>query len=163
MGEFMKCSFLAIVCSFGMIPVAAASETYKESFECTFGRGIVNKPTPTRLVFSVDEFGRSVLLHEVEIPDIDTNPGSGRIKRDSSKQLSIEWIGQDYVYSDTGHSYASNESRIDAIDLLNHEFSVLLNRKTMKAIAKSASSSSYLPRDGFAKGRCIQISDTKNK
>lgn len=142
-------------------PLAAAAETYKETFECQFGRGLVNRPTPERLVFSVDEFGRSALLHEVKVPEIDTNVGSGRIKRDTPRLLSIAWVGNDYRYSASGRTYASNESRYDAIDLRDLEFSVLLDRRTMKAIAKSATFGSYLPRNGFAEGSCKLIAALK--
>ncbi|WP_143534804.1 hypothetical protein [Ruegeria meonggei] len=138
-------------------PQIAVSETYKESFECKFGPGLVNRPTPTRVVFSVDEFGRSALLHRVDIPKIDTGVGPARIKRDTPKVLSIAWVGQNYVYSASGRTYATNESRYDAIDLLDLEFSVMLNRSTLKATAKSATSIAYAPRDGFAKGACKPI------
>lgn len=140
----------------------AVSETYKESFECEFGRGLVNRPTPERVVFSVDEFGRSALLHKVEIPKVETSVGSGRIKRDTPKLLSIAWVGQSYTYSATGRTYASNESRYDAIDLRELEFSLMLNRKTMKATAKSATSGAYASRDGFAKGNCKLVAAPKS-
>ncbi|WP_170572438.1 hypothetical protein [Ruegeria atlantica] len=143
------------------VPVTTAAETYKESFECEFGRGLVNRPTPERLVFSIDEFGRSALLHEVEIPKIDTYPGSGKVGRDTPKLLSISWVGSNYVYSASGRTYASNENRYDAIDLLDLEFSITLNRKSMTAIAKSRTYGTYLPRDGFARGRCKLISAPK--
>ncbi|WP_298936666.1 hypothetical protein, partial [uncultured Ruegeria sp.] len=99
-------------------PTAGIAETFKESFECHFGRGLVNRPTPSHLVFSVDEFGRSALIHEVDIPDINTHSGPGRVKRDSIRRLSIGWVGENYVYSASGRSIASNESVIDAIDRL---------------------------------------------
>jgi hypothetical protein len=142
-------------------PVVAVAENYKESFECEFEPGIANRPTPERLVFSLDEFGRSALLHDVEIPKITTEPGSGRVGRDTPKVLFIAWVGSNYVYTESGRTYATNESRYDAIDLIDLEFSVMLNRNTMKAIAKSRTFGTYLPRDGFANGRCKAISAPK--
>ena len=157
----MKTKLFALTLGLSLAPFMANAEIYKESFECHFGRGIVNKPTPRRLVFSVDEFGRFAFVHAIEIRGVDTKPGPGRVKRDSPKQLSIAWVGQEYVYSDTGRSYASNESRIDALDLRDQEFSVLLDRKSMKATARSSSNSAYLPRDGFARGKCAPIAQPK--
>lgn len=150
---------IAIALTLGLlsIPAVSASETFKETYECKFGRGLVNKPTPEFLVFSVDDYGRSAYIHEIEMPDIHTQPGPARVKRDSIRNLSVSWVGRDYVYSATGRSYASNESRIDAIDLLNHEFTVILDRRTLKATTRSTSHSAYLPRDGFARGKCKQI------
>ncbi|MES0860816.1 hypothetical protein ABLN87_00495 [Ruegeria sp. SCPT10] len=150
---------IAFVLALGLlsIPAISVSQTFTETYECKFGPGLVNKPTPESLAFSVDEYGRSAYIHEIEIPDIDTRPGPARVKRDSIRNLSIAWVGQDYVYSATGRSYASNESRIDAIDLLTQEFTVFLDRRTLKATARSTSHSAYLPRDGFARGKCKQI------
>ena len=153
----MKTALTALVFGLSTLGTATISETYKESFECQFGRGIANRPTPSHLVFSVDEYGRSALLHEVEIPEIDTGTGAGRIKRNSSKLLSITWIGDNYTYTASGRSYATNEARYDAIDLRDLQFSIQLNRKTMKAIAKSSASISYASRDGFARGSCRPI------
>ncbi|WP_170414517.1 hypothetical protein [Ruegeria atlantica] len=153
----MKSKLLLLAFGLAIMPAVAVSESYKETFECTFGRGIANKPTPTHLVFSIDEFGRSVLLHDVVIPNVTSGKGSGRIKSDTPQKLSIAWVGSNYVFTDSGRSYASNESRIDALDLRDQEFSVFLNRNTMKAMAKSSSNSAYLPRDGFARGRCESI------
>ena len=158
----MKLSIVALAFGLVVTPAVAVSETYKESFECTFGRGLVNRPTPVRMVFSVDEFGRSALLHDVDIPKIDTRSGSGRIKRDTPRILSIAWSGEKYTFSDSGRSYATNEARYDAVDMLDVEFSVTLDRRTMKAIVKSKTSVAYASRDGFANGGCAEISAPTN-
>ncbi len=149
------------VAAFVMSPEGAKSQPYKESFECTFKRGLANRPTPSRIVFSVDKYGRSAVLHEIDISEIDTNPGSGRIKRDTPRVLSIEWVGNNYTFTETGFTYATNEARIDAIDLIDHQFSVRLDRKSMKATATSKSLSAYMPRDGYAKGNCISVASPK--
>ncbi len=158
----MKLQALALAVGLGIVPAVSVSQTFKETYECNFSRGIANKPTPEFLIFSVDEYGRSAFIHEARMPNIDTQPGPARVKRDSIRNLSIAWVGQDYVYSDSGRSYASNESRIDAIDLLNQEFAVFVDRRTLKATARSSSYSAYLPRDGFARGECAKIPTPSN-
>ncbi|WP_216825780.1 hypothetical protein [Ruegeria sp. EL01] len=157
----LKTKIITLALSLLVTPTAGIAETFKESFECHFGRGLANRPTPSHLVFSVDEFGRSALIHEVDIPDINTHSGPGRVKRDSIRRLSIGWVGENYVYSASGRSIASNESVIDAIDLKTQEFSVFLDRKTMKATARSSSPSAYLPRDGYATGKCVAVATPK--
>lgn len=153
----MKKILFALALGLSSLPAMSSAQTFKETYECKFGRGLANKPTPEFLVFSVDEYGRSAFVHEIRMPDIDARPGPARVKRDSIRNLSIAWVGQDYVYTSTGRSYASNESRIDAIDLLTQEFTVFLDRRTMKATAQSSSQTAYLPRDGFARGKCTQV------
>lgn len=154
----MRIATFALAAGLSVFPVISASQTFEETFECRFGRGIVNKPTPEFLVFSIDEYGRSAFIHDVTMPNIETQPGPAAIKRDSIRVLSISWVGPNYVFSDSGRSYAQNESRIDALDLLDQEFSVFLDRRTMKATARSSSYSAYLPRDGFARGTCQRVS-----
>ncbi len=143
-------------------PAVVLAETNKETLECTFGKGLANRPTPEKVVFPVDEFGRSALLHEAEIPGIVTDTGSGRIRLDSPIKLSIASVGQTYLYAATGRTYAGNESRIDAIDLRDQEFSIALDCRTMKAITKSSTVSAYAARDGFAKGRCKAFGTPKS-
>ncbi|MTI03679.1 hypothetical protein [Roseibium sp. RKSG952] len=157
----MKTAIAALFLGLSTVGTSVAAETYKETFECEFGRGLANRPTPSRVVFSVDEYGRSALLHNVEIPKLDTDTGSGRIKRDTHKLLAIAWVGDNYLYSASGRPYATNESRYDAIDLRDLEFTINLNRNTMKATVKSATSIAYNRRDGFAKGSCIAIAAPK--
>ncbi|WP_299659749.1 hypothetical protein [uncultured Ruegeria sp.] len=159
--KFHKCLAFCLA-ALAIVPVAASSETYKESFECYFERGLVNRPTPARVVFSIDEFGRSALLHDVNVPKIDTLSESGQIRRDTPRVLSISWSGDKYVFSDSGRSYATNEARYDAVDMLDVVFSITMDRKTMKAIVKSKTSVAYASRDGFASGRCVAISAPKS-
>lgn len=156
--KLMKSIAFMLALGFAFLPTESVSQSIKETFRCEFGRGLANKPTPELLIFSTDEFGRSAFIHEVRMPGIDTQPGPARVNSDSIRKVSISWVGQNYVYSDSGRSYASNESRIDAIDLRNQEFSISLDRRTMKATARSSTYSAYMPRDGFARGKCAQIS-----
>ncbi|WP_171099865.1 MULTISPECIES: hypothetical protein [unclassified Ruegeria] len=93
------------------------------------------------------------------MPKITTRPGTGRVKRDTLRVLSITWSGETYVFADSGRSYASNESRYDAVDLLDVDFSLTLDRRNMKAIAKSKTSVAYASRDGFADGSCTKITN----
>ncbi|WP_170331061.1 hypothetical protein [Ruegeria arenilitoris] len=132
----------------------ANSEEYKETFECSFEKGMGKRPTPTRLVFSVDLYGRSALLHEVEIPRIDTTPGVADVKRDSYKVLSISWPAKRYVFSEDGRKINSHSVSIESIDLNTQEFSIFLDRRTMKAIARTQSSNIRY-KYGEAEGQCI--------
>ncbi|WP_424833262.1 hypothetical protein [Ruegeria sp.] len=140
---------------------AAYSETYKESFECTFGRGVANRPTPVRLVFSVDEFGRSASLHEVDIPKVDTTRGHGIISSDSIRRLSFSWFGRDYTYSATGLSAPQNGASARTVDLQTVEYSFFLNRRTMKAAVRSEDLGESIPLYGNAQGTCQPISTLK--
>lgn len=153
----MKPLAFAITLGLSCIPALSKAQTFKESFECNFSRGINNKPTPEFLVFSVDQYGRSAFVHQTRMPNIDTQSGPARVRRDSIRTLSIAWVGRNYVYSDSGRTYASNEARVDAIDLLDQEFSVFLDRRTSKATTRSSSYSAYLSRDGYAVGNCMKI------
>jgi hypothetical protein len=137
------------------------AETYTETFECTFGKGVRNRPTPTRVLFSIDEFGRSALLHNVEIPKIDTVKGSGQITRNSIRRLSIAWSGREYIFSASGRSVASNETRPRAVDLRDVEFTIFLDRRTMKASVRSNALRLNVSRDGHAKGKCLLVTAPK--
>ncbi|MEX0306782.1 MAG: hypothetical protein AB3N12_05275 [Ruegeria sp.] len=145
-----------------IVPAAVLSASYKETYECKFEDGLAMRPTPERVVFSVADIGRGVQLHEVEIPKITTSSGFGDVKQDNPKLLAIKWFGENYTFTASGRTYASNVSRYDAIDMLYHEFSIKLNRKTMKAIAQSKSHISYASRDGFAHGKCVAIASPKD-
>ncbi len=137
------------------------AETYTETFECTFGKGVRNRPTPTRVLFSIDEFGRSALLRKVEIPKIDTVKGSGRITRDSIRRLSIAWRAQEYTYFTSGRTKASSEGVLQAFDLQGAEFSIFLDRHTGKARVRSSDVRLSSPRDGHAKGKCLLVTAPK--
>ncbi|WP_170782669.1 hypothetical protein [Ruegeria lacuscaerulensis] len=150
-------SAIALIGALTIIPVASLSQTFKETFECDFGPGIVGSPTPQHLVFSVDEYGRSAYLHEVQLPNVETLPGHARIKRDGVRNLSIAWSGKDYVYSDTGRTLSSSASRSDVVDLKDQEFAVFLDRKNMKATARSESYLAVFSRSGFAEGNCRAV------
>lgn len=139
------------------IPNVAIAENYSETFECIFGKGLANRPTPTRVVFSVDVYGRLALLHEVEMRGIDTPKRSASINRNSFRVLSISWPGDAYTFSRTGRRTRSGDPRRMVLDLGRQKFSIFLNRETMKAIASSKSDvqSSH---DGNANGTCVEIS-----
>lgn len=138
------------------IPNATRAETYSESFECIFEKGLANRPTPVRVVFSVDQYGQSAVLHEVEMQGIDTPKTAARINRNSFRLISINWSGDAYTFSQTGRRTRAGDPRRMVLDLGRHEFSVFVNRETMRAIA-SSKSNVQASHDGNAKGTCVAI------
>ncbi len=157
-----KIKTLAVcLAALSIAPQAAISEVYEESFECVFSRGVANRPSPSRILFSVDEYGRSALLHEVEIPGVDTVKGSGWISRDSIRRLSINWVGQAYRYSETGRSTAKRESRGFVTDLRQTEFSLFLDRRTMRAIARATTRGGDKSWHSSANGSCSETTAPK--
>ncbi|WP_170788867.1 hypothetical protein [Ruegeria lacuscaerulensis] len=138
------------------LPNFAASETYAESFECVFGKGLVNRPTPTRVVFSVDESQRSIVLHEVEMQGINTPKTWASINRTSYRLLSFSWFGELYTFSENGRRTRVGDPRTKVLDIGRQEFSIFLNRQTMRAIASSRSNV-QTSHDGNANGTCVEI------
>ena len=144
------------------IPQVATSQAYRESYECVFRKGVANRPTPTRVVFSVDGYGQSALLHTVEMPGIDTPKRSASIGRNSSRVLSFSWPGDTYTFSNTGRRLRAGDPRRKILDLGRQEFSLYLNRETMQARTRSKSSG-QTTQDGNAKGNCKPIKLTQTQ
>ncbi|WP_420586714.1 hypothetical protein [Ruegeria sp.] len=148
---------LAVCLAFlSVAPLSAGAQTYKESFECEFGRGLANRPTPERVVFSLGTRGRTAELHEVNIPEIVTPTSTARVRKNSFLVLSIVWSGETYTYANSRKNVTTNEGHAYAVDLRRQEFSLFLDRRTMKAIARSRSSD-IRPREGNATGGCVVV------
>ncbi|WP_171099867.1 hypothetical protein [Ruegeria sp. HKCCD7255] len=132
------------------------AESYSESFECTFDRGLANLPTPTRVVFSVDESRRSALLHQVDIPGIVTSRLAASIDRDSFRLISISWPGDTYLFAATNRPTHAGDNRSRIRDLRLTEFSLFLDRGNKQAIVRSkvADGASLI---GNAKGKCVPV------
>lgn len=142
--------------AFSTIPNVAIAETYSETFECVFGEGLANRPTLTSVVFSVDARRQLALLHEVEMQGIDTPKRSAAINRNSFRVLSISWPGDAYTFSRTGRRTRGGDPRRMVLDLRRQEFSIFLNRETMRAMA-SSKSNVQASHDGNANGTCVEI------
>ena len=134
-------------------PGVANAETYSETLECVFERGLANRPTPSRILLSLDEFGRSALLYEVEISEIETSTGSASVLRISYRVLSIAWPEKEYSYRRNDKTARTYVGAPEGADLHKLEFRVFLDRTTMKAIARSRSTGQRM-RPGEAARRC---------
>ncbi len=132
----------------------AFSETYNETIECVFKKAREDRPTPTRVVFSTEENDRAARLHEVDIPGLRSPAGTARIRRNSGKILSIAWSGEKYVFLETGNALGKSASAYSAVNLLNHEFSLFLDRRTMTAKVRSHTLLSQRPKEGQSTGSC---------
>lgn len=153
--RLLVCGLIAV----STIPDVTIAETYSETFECDFGKGMANRPTPTHVVFSVDGRRQSALLHEVEMRGIDTPKRSALINRNSFRILSISWPGDTYTFSRTGRRTRGGDPRRMVLDLGRQEFSIFLDRQTMKAIA-SSKSNVQASHDGNANGTCVEVQFT---
>ncbi|WP_170414520.1 hypothetical protein [Ruegeria atlantica] len=145
-----------IMFAMAITPGRASGEVYSESFECVFEEGLANRPTPTRVVFSLDKYGRSALLHEVELQGIDAPIRSASIERNSYRLLSISWPGDSYTFKATGRRTRPGDSRRIVSDLGRHNFSVFLDRQTMRATTRSKSDG-HVTLDGNAVGHCTPM------
>lgn len=134
---------------------SAASETIK--YECTFAEGKLSRPTPTRVVFSVDPYSQYGELEAVEIPGVRTSVGPIKVVRNNLNVLSVEWSGQGYEFTaETKESGGLQASPYLNVDFLRHRFSVFLKKRHLKANVRSESIG-HRPLSGHSSGTCNQL------
>ena len=134
----MKIVTATVVASLAALSTFISTPALADVYECTFKKGHISKPTPTRVVIEIDDYRREGKLLEIEIPGVITRLGPIAVKRNSIKVASVEWVGRGYEFTQAARQGgARSGSGYYSVDWYTHKFSIFLQKRSLKAQTRS--------------------------